>query len=273
MHAALDCLCIGIAYVAPFYLKRNHARSHPSTIKFRMASTAATCLVAWMPLCWQLQKKATSAHGLLLPLLGLRSKGLLQAVIQPLLLTASLFMGPLLQTALSGRPDGDSIVQLQTLRNLVMAPITEEFCFRACMAPLFLLQGYSKKQTVFLTPVMFGVAHVHHLVEMVKFQGAKLLSATAAVAFQFLYTTVFGWYATHIFLSTGHLAGAVTVHAFCNWIGFPAIFDIASHPRKNTLIAAYLVGIITFISLFGSCSDPERYSCTYDQLISSAEML
>ena len=84
--------------------------------------------------------QATSAHGLLLPLLGLRSKGLLQAVIQPLLLTASLFMGPLLQSVLSGRPDGDSIVPLQTLRNLVMAPITEEFCFRACMAPLFLLQ-------------------------------------------------------------------------------------------------------------------------------------
>ena len=84
--------------------------------------------------------QATSAHGLLLPLLGLRSKGLLQAVIQPLLLTASLFMGPLLQSVLSGRPDGDSIMPLQTLRNLVMAPITEEFCFRACMAPLFLLQ-------------------------------------------------------------------------------------------------------------------------------------
>ena len=183
-----------------------------------------------------------------------------------------------------------------------------------CSALLHNVQGYSKKQTVFLTPVMFGVAHVHHLVEMVKFQQAKLLSATATVstpfqalhsgrtefthvtagirqqhmyklqsrnnisnalqvAFQFLYTTVFGWYATHIFLSTGHLAGAVTVHAFCNWIGFPAIFDIASHPRKNTLIAAYLVGIITFISLFDSWSDPEKYSCTYDQLISSTKMM
>ena len=84
--------------------------------------------------------QATSAHDLLLPLLGLRRKGLLQAVIQPLLLTASLFMGPLLQSVVSGRPDGDNSVPLQTLRNLLMAPITEEFCFRACMAPLFSLQ-------------------------------------------------------------------------------------------------------------------------------------
>ena len=29
---------------------------------------------------------------------------------------------------------------------------------------------------------MFGVAHVHHLVEMVKFQGVKLTSAVAVVS-------------------------------------------------------------------------------------------
>ncbi len=81
-----------------------------------------------------------SAHQLLFSLLGLRRTGLLQAVIQPTLLTASLFTGPLLQRALSGRSDADSMAPLQILRNLVMAPVTEEFCFRACMAPLFLLQ-------------------------------------------------------------------------------------------------------------------------------------
>jgi len=80
------------------------------------------------------------AHKLLFSLLGLRKTGLLQAVIQPTLLTASLFAGPLLQRVLSGRADADSMAPLQILRNLVMAPVTEEFCFRACMAPLFLLQ-------------------------------------------------------------------------------------------------------------------------------------
>lgn len=108
---------------------------------------------------------------------------------------------------------------------------------------------------------------------MYKLQSRDIISHALQVAFQFLYTTVFGWYATHIFLSTGHLAGAVAVHAFCNWIGFPAIFDIASHSRKNVLVAAYLGGIIAFIGLFGSWTDPERYNCTYDQLISSMDTL
>jgi len=44
------------------------------------------------------------------------------------------------------------------------------------------MQAFSKKQTVFLTPIMFGVAHVHHLLEMVKFQGARLSSASAVVS-------------------------------------------------------------------------------------------
>ncbi|DBA79350.1 TPA: hypothetical protein ACH3X2_000001 [Trebouxia sp. C0005] len=140
MHAVLNCMCIGIAYVVPFYARAGHERNHPSTIKFRMVSTATTCLVAWVPLYWQLQSKTAFAHKLLFSLLGLRKTGLLQAVIQPTLLTASLFAGPLLQRALSGRSDADSMAPLQILRNLVIAPVTEEFCFRACMAPLFLLQ-------------------------------------------------------------------------------------------------------------------------------------
>lgn len=235
-----------------------------------MVSTATTCLMAWVPLYWQLQTKTAFAHKLLFSLLGLRKTSLLQAVIQPTLLTASLFAGPLLQWGLSGRSDADSMAPLQILRNLVMAPVTEEFCFRACMAPLFLLQGYSKKQTIFLTPIMFGVAHIHHLLEIVKFQGARLSSAIAVVSFQFLYTTLFGWYATYVFLSTGHLAAAVAVHSFCNWMGFPPIGDVLSHPQRNAVIATYLVGIVAFINLFSPCTEPAKYSCTYDGLIADS---
>lgn len=91
--------------------------------------------------------------------------------------------------------------------------------------------------------------------------------------FQFLYTTLFGWYATHIFLNTGHLAGAVAVHTFCNWMGFPPIGDVLHHPRRNLLVGAYLVGIFAFVKLFGSWTTPEKYSCTYEQLIGRAKQL
>lgn len=60
------------------------------------------------------------------------------------MLTAALFTGPLLQMLLAGAADREATSTLQTLRNLIVAPITEEFCFRACMSPLLLLQARSE---------------------------------------------------------------------------------------------------------------------------------
>ena len=93
---------------------------------------------------------------LLLPLLGLRAEGLAQAIVKPTLLTASLFAGPLLQLLLadSGHHEASA---LQTLRNLMVAPVTEEFCFRACMAPLFLLQVKSEYLTL---PLALNTVHM-----------------------------------------------------------------------------------------------------------------
>jgi prenyl protein peptidase len=53
-------------------------------------------------------------------------------------------------------------VQL-VLRNLVIAPITEELVFRGCMVPLLLPHlGYGY-QLSWITPLFFGVAHLHHM--------------------------------------------------------------------------------------------------------------
>lgn len=67
---------------------------------------------------------------------------MLQAIMKPAALTACLFAGPCLQSCLpwAHGPSFDKYQRLQSLRNLIMAPLTEEFCFRACMAPLFLLE-------------------------------------------------------------------------------------------------------------------------------------
>ena len=59
------------------------------------------------------------------------------------MLTATLFAGPLLQMLLAVAADQEGTSALQTLRNLIVAPVTEEFCFRACMSPLLLLQARS----------------------------------------------------------------------------------------------------------------------------------
>lgn len=53
-------------------------------------------------------------------------------------------------------------------------------------------------------------------------------------------------------------------------MGFPPIGDVLSHPQRNAAIAAYLVGIVAFISLFSACTEPAKYSCTYDQLVADS---
>lgn len=258
MLVVLKCIAIGVTYVAPFYLRHGLARNSPSTIKFRMATTTATSLVAWLPLCWSLQKQGKSP--LLLHLLGLRWHGMLAAVLRPAALTACLFTGPILQSWLSQTHHESCQSGLQTLRNLIVAPLTEEFCFRACMAPLFLLEGCSRIRTVLITPVMFGVAHLHHLVELVKFQGLKPHLAALQVSFQFLYTTIFGWYVTHVFLSTGHLASAVVVHAICNWQGFPPLADLKGHPHCRQLLLAYATGIAICARQFSAWTMTSDYT-------------
>lgn len=47
------------------------------------------------------------------------------------------------------------------LRNHVVAPLSEEFTFRACMLPL-LLQSFSPMTAIFITPLFFGVGELIH---------------------------------------------------------------------------------------------------------------
>lgn len=53
------------------------------------------------------------------------------------------------------------------------------------------------------------------------------ISAIAALlrsVFQFTYTTMFGWYATFVYLRTGSLLAVILAHTFCNWCGLPRLW-------------------------------------------------
>ena len=77
-------------------------------------------------------------------MLGLRWEGLGAALVIPTLLTVVAFAAPLVHMridrkvaiAVSDLRQGD----LRAWRDLVLAPLAEEFVFRACLVPLFLLQ-------------------------------------------------------------------------------------------------------------------------------------
>lgn len=101
---------------------------------------------------------------------------------------------------------------------------------------------------VFGTPIIFGLAHIHHFYEFrLTHPHTSLSSALLRSAFQFTYTSLFGSYATFLYLRTGSILAVILVHAFCNCMGLPRVWgrlsgapetligpdDIQDLPRKK----------------------------------------
>lgn len=94
--------------------------------------------------------------------------------------------------------------------------------FRSAIVPLYLLAHETPGRIVFIAPLYFGIAHVHHFYEFrLTHPDTPALAALVRSLVQFGYTTIFGWYATFVFLRTGSLLAVVVVHSFCNWCGLP----------------------------------------------------
>ncbi len=117
--------------------------------------------------------------------LGLKWDGLLPAMILPIILTAVLFAGPLTillldqdhswKTLFSKYPRNafifpniqllfssgiehlkNNLNDILWVRNHIVAPVSEEFTFRACMLPQ-LLKCYSFSNAIFICPLFFGI--------------------------------------------------------------------------------------------------------------------
>lgn len=54
------------------------------------------------------------------------------------------------------------------------------------------------------------------------------------IAFQFTYTSVFGFYCSYLFLRTGSVFAPITAHVFCNIMGVPQLgYDISQRPDRK----------------------------------------
>ena len=88
--------------------------------------------------------------------------------------------------------------------------------------PLHILAHFSGKEIIFLTPLYFGIAHVHHLYEFrLTHPHTPILLAVFRSLFQFTYTSLFGFFASFVFLRTGNVWSLILAHSFCNWLGLP----------------------------------------------------
>ena len=181
------------------------------------------------------------------------------AALGPLLLTAVLFLGPLVELALrvpAGLPPLQvvGLPVLQLLRALVAAPLLEEWVFRACAAPLWRAAGAGHGLTLFASCASFGVVHAHHFWELRR-SGAEFAHACKAVAVQVAYTALFAAIAAHTFQRSGSFLGTAAAHALANAIGLPSLGWLSrGHPlhwARGAIAAGYALGIAAFAWLLG----------------------
>ncbi|CAB4054341.1 RCE1 [Lepeophtheirus salmonis] len=180
--SGVPAFALGCIYVLSLYVWRSDIkdRNHPNTIKRRFISAFLTTLAApWFVYAFG-HSPLLEKHGLL-NILGIRFSGFIPALIIPLFLTLTLFLGPFVSLVLS--IEGDFVTNiLQYLsaglrswiwwRNHIVAPFTEEFTYRACMIPI-LIGYFGPKASVLVSPLLFGIAHFHHMVEKIN-QGQDL---------------------------------------------------------------------------------------------------
>uniref|UniRef100_A0A8C1IFY5 CAAX prenyl protease 2 n=1 Tax=Cyprinus carpio TaxID=7962 RepID=A0A8C1IFY5_CYPCA len=116
------------------------------------------------------------------------------------------------------------VKDLRWLRNQVMALLTEESVFRACMIPM-LVPCTGFRATIFISPLLFGVAHFHHIIEQLRF-------------------------------------GQDTVFEILICMGFPAIGLVLQHPQRPVLLLSYQLGVLLFLILLFPFTDPAFYGMT-----------
>ncbi|XP_071657665.1 CAAX prenyl protease 2 isoform X2 [Patagioenas fasciata] len=180
--AVLACLSLACCYVGSLYVWGSPL---PRVL---LVSGLAPALV-WL---WR-EHSGIKAEWSLPALLGLRLEGLLPATLLPLLLTMILFLGPLIQlsmdcswrwshglrAALAPRSWLRFLGDVRWLRNQVVAPVTEELVFRACMLPM-LLPCAGHRGALLACPLFFALAHFHHVIEQLRFRQGSLGSILVA---------------------------------------------------------------------------------------------
>ncbi len=241
-------------YVAPFYLIKSIRpsatlrRDDTSVILGRSRSVLLSTIICTITTYFLLTSNPSIGPSTALRYMGISLLNPTGA-INTLALTMLLFAGPFFETLICHRKLlslfrlssyttlwGD----LTKYRNLVIGPLTEEFLFRSAALPFFILsqpQPLSSSTTSYKTlflipPVIFGLAHFHHVYEFrLTNPQAPLWHGLIRSGFQLVYTSLFGSFAAFCFLRTGSLSGVVLAHAFCNYMGLPRVWGRVAGPH------------------------------------------
>ncbi|GMK58236.1 hypothetical protein CspeluHIS016_0502680 [Cutaneotrichosporon spelunceum] len=234
-------------------------RDHPATMRMRMRAVSAATRLSLVGVFWTVKTVGDyDVRGALVPtlnLLGLRSSGLHMPLAY--LLAPTLFLGPLFASWLDGTLPGQAKFGsfrwgLAERRNYLVGPVTEELLFRSCIIAVSILGSMSASWLVFGTPLWFGLAHAHHALQTYRDGGRTrdaLWRAGLGCLFQMSYTTLFGWFASYLYIRTGSVLPPVVSHVFCNIMGIygPGTASRRHPSHKLAISVAYLAGVAGFI--------------------------
>ncbi|KAH7671395.1 Type II CAAX prenyl endopeptidase Rce1-like protein [Dioscorea alata] len=194
--AVAACAAMAVFYVAILYSPTLLLRLPPPTsiesfMLRRFACAVVSSLISLVFSSFLLGVGDFMELPVILNVYGIRSDHAWQAVVFPLLLTGLLYTGSFVSRSLlfihawKGSRDGlsfgaclcgiverciqgacSSASDVLAWRNYVVAPITEELVFRACMIPLLLCGGLTAYSITFFSPIFFSLAHLNHFLEL-----------------------------------------------------------------------------------------------------------
>lgn len=147
-------------------------------------------------------------------------------IIWPLIITATIFLGPIVDEIISfifyrriGRVWRTRPHVSMMLRNWVVGPVIEEIVFR-CINCTLLSNDFPTHYNIIISGLLFGMAHFHpQIMQHVFIDMERQLLIDSLI--QLVYTSAFGMYVASIFLKTRSLWPAAIIHIFCNFMGAP----------------------------------------------------
>ncbi|XP_027186863.1 CAAX prenyl protease 2 isoform X2 [Cicer arietinum] len=230
----IACIAMALLYVVTLYAPTVLLRLPPPSSftnymirRFLCAVVSTTISLFLSPLILPVQ---TMDLPYILGVYGIRMDHMWQAMVLPLALTSLMYAGSLFlkslllldfmrhHTAFDGGLSFDSFKcastrfidwlsaissNVLTWRNYVVAPLTEELVFRACMIPILFCGGFKAYSAMILCPIFFSLAHLNHFMEIYVKQNYRIRKAAMIIGLQLGYTVIFGSYASFLFIRTG----------------------------------------------------------------------
>lgn len=178
---------------------------------------------------------------------GLNSPSKLYLCTKSFLFSVSIFSGQLALDLYLGTLTLPSL-SLLSARNLFFGPVFEEIVFRGCM--INLISSYSQWEIYVYPSLIFGLSHIHHGIYEYLRGKYSISQSINSCLFQFLYTFMFGLFATFYYLSTGSILSVIILHSVCNHFGIPDFEYV--HYRGDARIKSIFWGgnIVGMIVLF-----------------------